>query len=70
MGHNQRDKFWKMLGLEGTSRSSNVIINAYLNFTVTTQEIWGKNAHLDPFLIDFFKSRGLIDIEPIDMRPT
>ena len=46
------------MGLDGTIKSSNVILGGDFNFTISTREIWGRNAQLDPmgpFFINFLK---------------
>jgi hypothetical protein len=61
------------MGLDGTIKRSNAILSGDLNFIVSTKEIWGQNAQLDPlgpFLLELFKGHGLVDIEPVDVKPT
>lgn len=59
--------------MDGTIKSSNVILGGDLNFIVSAEEIWGQGARMDPLgpsFIEFFKSHGLVDIELVDMKPT
>lgn len=61
------------MGLYGTIKGSNVILGGELNFIVSSRDIWGHSAWVDPlgpFIIDFFKDNGLVDIEPMELRPT
>ena len=52
----------------GSLDQSNAILGGDLNLTLTTNEIWGKNARsdaMDSFFSSFFKQKGPIDIDPL-----
>ena len=63
----------EIVGLEDTIKGSWIIFSGDLNFTVSTKEVWGQNARQDPlgpFFIDFLRESGLVDIEPVELKPT
>lgn len=71
--YSQRKRFWEIVGMDDTIKCQIVVLGGDLNFTVSTREVWGENAHLDPsspFFLDFFRENGLVDIEPVDFNPT
>jgi hypothetical protein len=52
--------------------SMKVIIGQDLNFTKSSDEVWGANARVDRFANLFlhqFEENGLVDVEPVILRP-
>ena len=51
----------------------NLIIGGDLNLTLTSNEVWGKNARLDslgPYFNHIFEQKGLVDLAPLKIMPT
>jgi hypothetical protein len=65
--------FWEKLDRLGLLAIKDLIIAGDLNLTLSSKEIWGDRAKLDP-LADFFKSlfskNALVDLESVELLPT
>ena len=71
--YRDRDIFWDKVLREGLLNSPNLILGGDLNLTMSSSEIWGKRAVLDPlssFFKHLFDSVGLIDTAPSIVGPT
>jgi hypothetical protein len=54
-------------------REDGLIIGGDLNLTLSSREIWGDHARIDPladFFSSMFTSAGLVDILPCHISPT
>jgi hypothetical protein len=71
--YKDRLSFWKHLEDSGFLKEDNIIIGGDLNLTLSSGDIWGDRARLDPlsdFFSSLFASAGLIDIAPSQICPT
>lgn len=70
--YNNREFFWNNLENSGVFEIQNLIVAKDLNFTLSTAEIWGSTARIDPlsyFFTIFLKWSKLLDITPIKLGP-
>ena len=50
-----------------------MVLGGNLNFTLLARQAWGSKVRLDPlgnYFQDLLKENKLIDIKPLDLRPT
>ena len=71
--YSNQEFFWNnLLGMD-CFNYPNLIVGGDLNFSLGLSEVWGAKARVD-VLIDFFthlfEGLGLIDISPLDSKPT
>eukprot|EP01018_Ginkgo_biloba_P039380 Gb_12932 [translate_table: standard] len=65
--------FWDKLLSKDFLRWDNIILGGDLNFPLGSSEIWGSKAQVDGLSGLFFRKlidTGLIDIEPVKLKPT
>ena len=71
--YTDREAFWNNLSVMDCFNFPNLVVGGDLNFSLGQSEIWGVKAKVDG-LTDFFnhllEGLGLIDITPLDPRPT
>jgi hypothetical protein len=71
--YDERVLFWDKLFNMEFWNLQDIILGGDLNFSVGRVEVWGQVAKVDP-LSDYFiqklEDKGLIDVEPIKLRPT
>lgn len=70
--YKDRESFWNQLLDSGLLGEENLIIVGDLNFTLSTREVWGEQAQIDPmanFFSNTLQSTGLIDLHPSVMSP-
>lgn len=68
-----RNFFWEYLRDEGLLMNSNLIAGEDLNIVTSSIEVWGVNSRtnaLAHFFKSLFEEAGLVDVEPIPLRPT
>jgi len=71
--YRERLLFCQAIGSSGALESDSLILGGDLNLTISSREVWGVNARLDPladFFNDLFDAAGLVDVSPRQMRPT
>eukprot|EP01018_Ginkgo_biloba_P032904 Gb_28853 [translate_table: standard] len=71
--YNDRALIWEKLLSKDFLRWDNIILGRDLNFSLVSSEIWGSKAQVDGLSSFFFRKlidAGLIDIEPIKLKPT
>ena len=68
-----RKPFWENLKDSGALEFQNLILGGVLNLTLSSSEVWGKNARADslgPFFSQMFEQKGLVDLAPLKIMPT
>jgi hypothetical protein len=71
--YDERKYFWEHVAKSGILDERKLIIVGDLNFTISSREVWGKHARLDPlarFFHGLFMNHGFVDIESISLSPT
>ena len=71
--YNNKIFFWENLRIEGLLWNSNFIVGGDLNLVTPSKEVWGVNSHMNVLVTFFrtlFEEAGLVDVEPIPLRPT
>jgi hypothetical protein len=71
--YKDRECFWQSILDSGLLEEQGLIVGGDLNFTLSSWEVWGSSARVDP-LADFFSnmlhSTGLVDMQPSHLSPT
>jgi hypothetical protein len=65
--------YWEELKRIGIFDLENLIMGGDLNFTVSSREVWGDAARVDPlqhFFSQLIQAGGLVDVEPVKILPT
>jgi len=65
--------FWEQVEEKGLLSMDSLILVGDLNFTTTSDEVWGVGALIDPlasFFKELFANNHLVDIQPIELVPT
>lgn len=70
--YNYKEVIWKRIVRDSLLRHDNVILAGYLNFTLSSREIWSLSSRLYTlleFFNNFFIEEGLFDVEPLVLSP-
>ena len=68
-----RKSFWEKLKDARALEFQNLILRGDLNLTMSSNEVWGKNARahsLAPYFRHMFEQKGPVDVAPIKISPT
>lgn len=71
--YSNHEAFWQKLFDSGILHEDNLILGGDLNFILSTHEVWGTSARIDPkavFFYSIFHRAGLIDLHPSMSSPT
>jgi hypothetical protein len=66
-------KFWENMDAKGLLALGDLILAENLNFTTSTEEVWGASTLTDPLAVFFkeiFSKNHLVDIMPVEVVPT
>ena len=68
-----RAPFWESLFQNPMANGDSVVLGGDLNFSMGLTEVWGSNAQADSlarFFVHKLMMQGLLDIEPVKLKPT
>jgi hypothetical protein len=70
--YSDRQRYWESLAKCSWFSAKEVIIGGDFNFSLGAAEVWGPRTNPDPltnYFINFLDQYGLLDIEPIKLKP-